>query len=88
MATQSLRIQNGSKSLDDVLEIVRLRIDAETQYTNSLQKIIGRSNKLISGGNAQETLNSAGLNALHCDMENGIFHLLKMHETPCPIQHL
>eukprot|EP01084_Bolivina_argentea_P139285 245045_1 len=67
----ALRLRTGTKSLDDVLQILRMRIEAEVQFTNSLQKIIGASTKLI-GANLQptESLRRDGLDALYTDFKN------------------
>merc|ERR1712157_54094 len=66
----SLRLQSGAKSLDGVLDILQMRIDAEVVFTNSLQKIIGRSTNLISHINPNETLRADGLDALYSDLKN------------------
>eukprot|EP01083_Nonionella_stella_P039354 107041_1 len=67
----ALRLRQGAKSLDGVLEILRMRIEAEVQFTNSLQKIVGASTKLI-GANLQptESLRRNGLDALYTDFKN------------------
>lgn len=66
----SLRLQSGAKSLDGVLDILQMRIDAEVVFTNSLQKIIGCSTNLISHINPNETLRADGLDALYSDLKN------------------
>mmetsp|Transcript_49154 Transcript_49154/g.78519 ORF Transcript_49154/g.78519 Transcript_49154/m.78519 type:complete len:368 (+) Transcript_49154:62-1165(+) len=65
-----LRLQNGAKSLDGVLEILRMRIDAETTFCAALQKMIGCSTDLISHISCTETLRSDGLDALTSDLKN------------------
>ena len=65
-----LRLQCGAKSLDGVLEILRMRIDAEISFTNNLQKIIGCSTNLISTISSQESIRRDGLDALYSDLKN------------------
>merc|ERR550539_153289 len=60
----------GSKSLHGILEFLRLRIDAESQFTHSLKKIIGRSSKLMSNFDPNESLRKDGLEALCSDLRN------------------
>eukprot|EP01083_Nonionella_stella_P081527 224624_1 len=62
------RMQHGEKSLECLLDIIRLRIDAETQYSASLQKIMQRSHNLMEFSE-DESLNKHGLNALVCDLK-------------------
>ena len=66
------RLMAGSKSLHGILELLRLRIDAETQFTNSLKKIIGRSDKLMANFDPEESLRKDGLEALCSDLRNGM----------------
>eukprot|EP01083_Nonionella_stella_P111998 328933_1 len=69
-STVQWRLQSGEKSLDGVLDLLRLRIDAETEFTNKLQKIITSSNKLISHIEPYESLRRYGLDALYTDLKN------------------
>lgn len=64
------RLQSGAKALDGVLEILRMRIDAEGEFTNSLQKIIGCSTNLMSHIPSSESLRTYGLDAMYTDLKN------------------
>jgi len=66
----STRLQSGAKSLDGVLDILRMRIDAETQFCSSLQKIISCSTDFIAHVSCTESLRADGLDALYSDMKN------------------
>eukprot|EP01083_Nonionella_stella_P286147 973891_1 len=66
----ALRLRTGTKSLDDVLQILRMRIEAEIQFTDSLQNIINTSTKLMSNIQPNESLRSDGLSALYSDFKN------------------
>ena len=66
----SLRLQSGAKSLDGVLEILRMRIEAESVFCNSLQKIIGCSTNLMSHIPSTESVRRDGLDALYSDLKN------------------
>eukprot|EP01084_Bolivina_argentea_P101035 181214_1 len=60
----------GSKSLTIMLEMLRQRLDAETTFTDALQRIIGTTPKLISGLGSTESIRTYGFDALFCDMKN------------------
>eukprot|EP00485_Elphidium_margaritaceum_P006312 CAMPEP_0202704790 /NCGR_PEP_ID=MMETSP1385-20130828/17423_1 /ASSEMBLY_ACC=CAM_ASM_000861 /TAXON_ID=933848 /ORGANISM="Elphidium margaritaceum" /LENGTH=312 /DNA_ID=CAMNT_0049362895 /DNA_START=29 /DNA_END=967 /DNA_ORIENTATION=- len=64
------RLQNGAKSLDGVLDILRMRVDAETQFCSALQKIISCSTDFIARVPCTESLRADGLDALYSDMKN------------------
>lgn len=66
----SLRLQSGAKSLDGVLEILRMRIEAESVFCSSLQKIIGCSTNLMSDIPSTESVRRDGLDALYSDLKN------------------
>eukprot|EP01083_Nonionella_stella_P072304 194838_1 len=68
--TIRLRFQNGVQSLDCTLEILRLRIEAETQFTDNLKKIIESSNRLLPHLNQNESLRQYGFESLHTDFKN------------------
>ena len=68
-AALSVRLESGIKSLDGVIELLRLRIEAEAQFASSLERII--SNKsLICNIPTIETLRRDGLDALYTDLKN------------------
>eukprot|EP01083_Nonionella_stella_P286146 973890_1 len=66
----ALRLCQGAKSLDGVLEILHMRIEAEIQFTNSLQNIIDTSTKLMVNLQPNESLRRDGLDALYTDFKN------------------
>eukprot|EP01083_Nonionella_stella_P169979 577511_1 len=64
-------IQRGSKAMDGIIEMLRLRINAETQFTEALQNIMKVSTKLISNCfDSKISLQMHGFDALFCDMKN------------------
>ena len=63
-------LQKGKKSLDGIIEMLRLRVDAETQFTNSLRHILNSSNHLISTIDSTTSLKTHGFDALYVDMKN------------------
>eukprot|EP01083_Nonionella_stella_P239732 838776_1 len=68
-ASLSGRLENGIRSLDGVIEMLRLRIEAEAQFAAALQKIM-TNQRLISSLDVAESLRKDGLNAIHADMHN------------------
>jgi len=65
----SARLERGIPCLDGVIEMLRLRIEAEAQFAASLERII-KNDKLISSLSPTESLRKDGLDALHADMKN------------------
>ena len=68
-APLSVRLESGIKSLDGIIELLRLRIEAEANYASSLEKIISNES-LISYVNSHESLRKDGLDALYTDLKN------------------
>ena len=68
-APLSGRLEQGIKSLDAVIEMLRLRIEAEAQFAANLEKIISNE-RLLSYLSPLESLRKDGLDAMHADMKN------------------
>ena len=68
-APLSSRLEAGIKSLDGIIEILRLRIEAEASFASGLEKIIC-NDKLLSSVSSLESLRIDGLDALHADLKN------------------
>jgi len=64
------RLQSGAKSLDGLLNIISMRIEAETNFTNALQKMMNTSSSLLSSVPSGESLRRHGLNAMYTDLKN------------------
>jgi len=64
------RLQCGAKSLDGMLNIISMRIDAETTFTNALQKMMNTSSSLLSSVPSGESLRRHGLNSMYTDLKN------------------
>merc|ERR1719245_469993 len=63
-------MQTGGKTLDSVLDVIQMRIDAEKTFTNSLRKICDRSSQLLSLIPESETIRTFGLEAMCTDLKN------------------
>ena len=68
-APLSARLECGIKSLDGIIELLRLRIEAEASYAASLQNIMSNES-LISYVSSHESLRREGLDALFTDLKN------------------
>eukprot|EP01084_Bolivina_argentea_P191857 329493_1 len=69
-APLSGRLESGIKSLDGVIEMLRLRIEAEAEFARSLEKIILNKNLITSSSSSYESLRRDGLDAIAADMKN------------------
>ena len=68
-APLSARLESGIGALDGMIEMLRLRIEAEATFAASLQRILNNE-KLLSSLSPLESLRKDGLDALHADMKN------------------
>eukprot|EP00485_Elphidium_margaritaceum_P001675 CAMPEP_0202691314 /NCGR_PEP_ID=MMETSP1385-20130828/6063_1 /ASSEMBLY_ACC=CAM_ASM_000861 /TAXON_ID=933848 /ORGANISM="Elphidium margaritaceum" /LENGTH=836 /DNA_ID=CAMNT_0049346699 /DNA_START=32 /DNA_END=2542 /DNA_ORIENTATION=+ len=65
----TVRLQHGLKALDGVIEMLRLRIEAEAQFAAALQRIMNNES-LIHNLPSSESLRKDGMDAIHADMKN------------------
>eukprot|EP01084_Bolivina_argentea_P283542 485644_1 len=71
-------VQKGTKSMDGIIEMLRLRINAETQFTNSLCKIVEQSHRILSTGlDSSFTVRNHGFEALFIDIKNEYFQRME-----------
>ena len=68
-AALSNRLEQGIRSLDGIIEMLRLRIQAEAQFASALDKIINNE-RFVSSMSKDESLRKDGLDAIAADMKN------------------